>query len=254
MKKDLTTLFTGRHCTFLKEVDSTNTFLSSKLRQEVLPEGAVVRAFAQNAGRGQAGTIWESASGKNLLLSYLFYPRFITPKHVFDLNKAFALGVYDFISASLISDVAIKWPNDIYWKKKKVAGMLVENSMNNSVLNYSILGIGININQEIFSDKLPNPVSFRQVTGKEYDLDEIFYSLSSFIESRYLQLKSNDLKKIEEDYHSALFLSGQWAEYEAENQKFMGMIRRVDDNGKIVLELKDGQVREFELKEIRFVL
>ena len=90
MKKELTTLFTGRHSTFLPEIDSTNTYLAGILRKISLPEGSVVRAGIQNAGRGQKGAIWESEKGKNLLLSFLFYPSFVAPKDVFLINKTFS--------------------------------------------------------------------------------------------------------------------------------------------------------------------
>ena len=199
MKKDLTTLFTGRHYTFLPEIDSTNSYLSSILRNISLPEGSVIRTFKQYAGRGQKDTIWESQSGKNLLLSFLFYPSFIPPADIFSLNKTFSLGVYDFVSKFLGKKVSIKWPNDIYWEDKKIGGLLIENSINSAVVTYSILGLGLNINQKNFSKGISNPTSFINVKKKVYDLEDLFVSLCSFIEARYLELKAGEIKKINDN-------------------------------------------------------
>jgi BirA family biotin operon repressor/biotin-[acetyl-CoA-carboxylase] ligase len=253
MKKELTTLFTGRHYTLLPEIDSTNTYLSNILGNISLPEGSVIRAVNQLHGRGQKGSAWESEEGKNLLLSFLFYPKFLDPRRVFMLNKTFALAVYDFVTIWLKNHVSIKWPNDIYWKKKKLSGMLIENSMNGSSISHCILGVGININQKIFGKELTNAISFAIIKRKEFDLEELFNSLCSCIEVRYLQLKNGEFEKLDHDYHSILFSSGKWKIYESEGLRFKGLIKGVEENGKLMVELKNGSVKKFDLKEIKFV-
>ena len=253
MKKELTTLFTGRHSTFLPEINSTNTYLAGILHKISLPEGSVIRAVKQNSGRGQKDSIWESEAGKNLLLSFLFYPSFITPKDVFLLNKTFTLSVYDFVTIWLKKKVSIKWPNDIYWKNKKVSGILIENSINASTISHSIIGIGVNINQNLFSPDLLNPVSFSLINHKEYDLEELFNSLCSCIEARYLQLKNGDIKSIDKDYQSALFSIGKWKIYESMDNRFKGCIEGVDEYGKLLIQTENGEIKKYDLKEIKFV-
>ncbi len=253
MKKELTTLFTGRHYTVLPEIDSTNTYLSRILGNISLPEGSVIRAVNQFAGRGQKGSAWESEGGKNLLLSFLFYPKFLEPRKVFLLNKTFALGVHDFVSLWLKKHITIKWPNDIYWKKKKLSGILIENSINASSISHSILGIGININQKSFPVDLINASSFGIIKKKEFDLEILFNSLCSCIEARYLQLKNGDHAQIDEDYLAVLYSSGKWKVYEHNGIRFKGMIKGVDENGKLIVELKNGQVRNFDIKEIVYI-
>jgi BirA family transcriptional regulator, biotin operon repressor / biotin---[acetyl-CoA-carboxylase] ligase len=253
MKKDLTTLFTGRHCTFLPEVDSTNTYLAGLLRNIELPEGSVIRAVKQSAGRGQKGAIWESEGGKNLLVSFLFYPTFISSKEIFLLNKTFALGLHDFVLIYLKKHVRIKWPNDIYWKNKKVSGILIENSINSSMIAHSILGVGVNINQVSFPDELSNPVSFSLVKHKEFDIEELFNALCACIESRYLKLKNGDHKSLHDDYHSLLYACGEWKTYENSNGRFKGNIQGVDDDGRIKILLENGDVNAFDLKEIKYI-
>ena len=252
MKKELTTLFTGRHYTFLPEIDSTNSYLSGILNNISLPEGATVHALKQRAGRGQKGSVWESEEGKNLLLSILFYPSFIEPKEVFLLNKTYSLGVYDFAKQWLKKNIFIKWPNDIYFGKMKLGGLLIENSINASRITSSILGIGININQKKFSSDLINPISFALIKNREFDLEELFNSLCSCIEHRYLQLKNGAYKKIDEDYHSSLYSLGEWKKFVSNNICFDGNIQGVDENGRLIVQTTESEIKKYDLKEIKY--
>src|ERR1035437_6675835 len=157
------TIFIGKNCIEIEKTDSTNSYLSKLLGEKTLFEGTVVITNRQEMGRGQRGTTWESEPNKNLTLSILLHPTFLRPDEQFQLNKAISLGVAGFVVGVLQVDVdvKIKWPNDIYIRNKKVAGILIENSVSGNNLQHSIIGIGINVNQEKFSAKLPNPTSFR---------------------------------------------------------------------------------------------
>src|ERR1700752_1538956 len=150
MTNDLQTLFTGRHLMNLESTNSTNDFINGLLAKNQLPEGSVVVAEAQAPGRGQSGEKWISQPGKNLLMSLLFYPSFLSLHDLFMLSKAFSLGIYDFLFDEIKMDVKIKWPNDIYFQDKKLCGILIENSIRRETLNHTILGIGLNVNQEVF--------------------------------------------------------------------------------------------------------
>ena len=252
MEKDLTTLFTGRHLIHLEETSSTNSYLLESLKQRPLPEGAVVRSDNQKAGRGQAGSRWESDPNKNLLLSFLFYPSFISPQDIFLVNQSFSLGILDFARHHLPDPVTIKWPNDIYWKDQKVAGLLIENSIGTSGLSFSILGVGINVNQKVFSSYLANPTSFINITGKSFDLDELFNSLCSFLEARYLQLKRDGREGISEDYSASLFGLGVKQLFESKGETFLGRIVDVDKNGKLIVTAETGDAKVFDLKDIKY--
>ncbi len=107
--------------------------------------------------------MWESDHGKNLLASFIFYPNFLNPKNIFLLNMTFSLALYDFANKLLMHDVSIKWHNDLYYKNKKLAGLLIENSIRNNEFNYSIVGIGINVNQVKFSANAANPTSLKEI-------------------------------------------------------------------------------------------
>ena len=252
MNKDLTTLFTGRRSVILTEVDSTNTLLAKMLKEEQVPEGTAIQALNQIAGRGQAGAYWESEEGKNLLVSYVFYPSFIAPKDVFLINKAFALAICECLSSLINSKLRIKWPNDIYWNDLKIAGLLIENSMSSSTISHCILGIGLNVNQTEFSPSTPNPVSLKLITGENHNLQIVFASLCTFIEARYLQLKNSEKSKIESGFNNVLYAVNVWRQFQTATNTFMGRILYVDENGRLVIEDENNMVHFFNAKEVRF--
>ncbi len=253
MQKELTTLFTGRQVIVMDSVDSTNTYLSQLLKSQIVAEGCAIRAISQKSGRGQIGSRWISEDGKNLLVSFVFYPTFVVPRNLFLLNKTYALGVYDFISSILGSDCSIKWPNDIYWKNKKLGGLLVENTITTSVITNSILGIGLNVNQIDFPTSMPNPSSLALIQPSTYLLDDIFNGLSNSIEGRYLQLKRGEKATLDADYQKALFRCEEWAFYEDKKGKFPGCIKGVDNQGLLKIEDEDGDMRMYDLKEIKYL-
>ncbi len=254
----LQTLFTGRQVTVLKTVESTNTYLNNLLSQHRLPEGAVILAEEQTSGRGLANERWLSEAGKNLLMSVVFYPSFLSTQNLFVLSKAFSLGVYDFVN-DLLSNafqneiVKIKWPNDIYVGDKKLCGMLIENSIRNPNINHTLLGIGLNVNQEVFPAMLQNPVSLKKILGKELEIDTCFSALCNALESRYLQLKSGHGEQVNEDYVNALFRFGEFHEYESGHTRFKAKMTAIADDGKIFLKRENGLIEKYDFKEVKFV-
>ena len=144
------------------ETASTNSLLRELVIKESLAEGSVVVADFQTAGRGQIGNTWESEAGKNLMFSLVLYPTCIPANRQFLISQIAALSVKETLD-SYTDHVTVKWPNDIYWKEKKICGMLIENDLMGRNINQSIAGIGININQEIFHSSAPNPVSLLQI-------------------------------------------------------------------------------------------
>jgi len=254
MNNGLQTLFTGRQMIHLETVDSTNSFINKLLLHDRLPEGAAILSHEQTAGRGQAGEQWISEQGKNILVSIIYYPSFISIQRVFMLSKAFSLGVYDCIREILREDVKIKWPNDIYFRNKKLGGILIENSIRNSVLNHTLLGIGLNLNQEVFPATLPNPVSLKMILGKELDLHEFFNGLCNSLEHRYLQLKAGHTEDINEDYLNALYRFGEFHDYQNNAEKFKGKITGIGDDGKIMMIRENGIIEKYDFKEVRFVI
>ena len=144
------TLFVGKVIHHFEQLPSTNEYATDFITKNKPSEGTVISASNQTAGRGQHDSIWESTANQNLTLSIVFYPTFLLPKHQFWLSQAIALGVRDFIAMNTNKKVFIKWANDIYIEHKKVAGILIQNSISGTAIMNSTVGIGININQSEF--------------------------------------------------------------------------------------------------------
>lgn len=237
----------------LQKVDSTNAYLQYYIASaaEMTPEGFTVTADEQFAGKGQMGASWDSAVGQNLTSSILLYPKFLLPKQVFYLNKAVAIAVRDCV-ALFADDVKIKWPNDIYIHNKKIAGILIENSLSSHAVLQSIIGIGINVNQTEFDASIPNPVSLRMLSKKMHEPEEIFHALCSEIEKNYLMLRSMQLKRTDDLYHENLLGLNEENVFLFDGKTYKGIIRGVNENGKLLVET-EKEIFEFGVKEVRMV-
>lgn len=252
---DLNTLFIGRNLLEFGTLDSANSYALSLLAgPSKIPEGTVIMTSEQKAGRGQAFTSWESEPGKNLLLSIILYPQFVDPSKIFLLSQTISLGILDALKELLGGEIHIKWPNDMYYGNKKICGLLIENSIRAMHINYSVVGIGLNVNQEKFSDLLPNPVSIRNILGHSFDLKEVFYMLCNTLEKRYLQLKAGQAKEIKADYLKSLYRFNETHTFEYGGQKFKAKIIDVGDDGKLVLEYGNNLTGRYDFKTIHFVL
>ena len=218
-----------------------------------ISEGTVFSTFAQSDGRGQLKNKWESEPNKNISLSVVLKPNFLPVQKSFLLNQAVTLGVYDFLRLYISKEVWIKWPNDIYVGNEKIAGILIQNSIQSDVFQHSVIGIGINVNQAVFRSDAPNPTSIFLKTGKEVPLWSCIEYLCKYLENRYLQLKSNQYDMLRADYHEVLYRINEWYFFEKENKRFDGKITRVLDDG--FLQMETPLATEFfNFKEVKFVL
>ncbi len=164
-------LFVGQNLITIKEVDSTNNFLKNlSSNSKPLPEGTVIMAESQFAGRGQQQNRWHTEPGKNLTFSILLNPVFLAATNQFDLTRVVSLGVFDALKPLLGENLKIKWPNDIYYDDKKLGGILIESVLQGSQLKQAIIGIGLNVNQQVFPEWVPNPTSVKQILQQDYDL------------------------------------------------------------------------------------
>lgn len=249
------TLFVGQNSIHVESVDSTNSYASEMLRQIELVEGSLIYSFSQLNGRGQRGNSWESEPSKNVALSLVLHPKFLTIEKQFLLTKITSLAVADLMAEMLEEsinpkEISIKWPNDIYVKDQKIAGILIENTLKESSIQSSIVGIGINVNQIDFSIK--TATSLASLSGKEFELMKVLNRLCEFFEARYLQLKSNKLESIDSAYLERLYRLNEWANYKSMDSGFDGKVKGVSKIGKLQVELRNGDLKEFDLKEISF--
>jgi len=235
----------------IDELGSSNNYAATQLLTKRLPEGIVFVANSQVDGRGQVSNRWESEPNKNLTFSILLYPDFLEIMKQFEISKTISLGVVDFLK-ELTDHVSIKWPNDIYIGAKKAAGILIENSIRIDKISSCIVGIGLNINQQLFVSDAPNPVSLTQLTGLTYNLEEALSQLCQKIDARYHQLRKGDFRQIDDDYIGMMYQLGNWSNYSDENGDFEGQIIGVDQIGRLMIETRDGNIKKYHFKEVVF--
>jgi BirA family biotin operon repressor/biotin-[acetyl-CoA-carboxylase] ligase len=235
-------LFMGCQQIRLDSVDSTNNYTATLISGNV-PEGTVVITREQTAGRGQRANSWVSEAGKNLTCTYLLRPRFLRISDQFILNKAIALAVNKAIQHFVPQfDVRIKWPNDIFLQNKKVAGILVETSLQGGHIVSCLAGIGINVNQQQFQAESGNPISLSEVVGSEFKLDDILNALSENLEVLYLQLKAGKFENIDLSYNSLLWKKDEMHTFFRDGIPFTAEVKCVDEQG--CLHLLDEENQE----------
>ena len=225
---------------YIKSTNSTNSLMKEMLAKGEWPEGEYfVYVGYQTAGRGQTGNSWESEADKNLLCSILLPP----DKDLYFLNIAVGVAILRVIG----EDFTIKWPNDIYYGDKKVAGILVENAILGNEVKYSIAGIGLNVNQTTFVSDAPNPISLKQITGKEYDIDALMQKV-------YAMVQETLNEDVWEEYKNHLYRRDGFWKYEDQNGIFEARIIDVLPTGEIVLCDRNGQNRTYGFKQIKYIL
>lgn len=237
----------------LQKTDSTNNYLRELSRHETLPEGSLVVADFQTCGKGQPGNTWESEKGKNLMFSILLYPDFLPANRQFLISQIAALSVKETLDA-YTEGVSVKWPNDIYREDKKICGMLIENDLSGRNLYCSVIGIGININQQLFRSNAPNPVSLYQITGKEQDREEVLKRFLRIFSNYYLALLQEKEDEIRTAYMKALFRNDGFYPYRDEQGEFEARIHAIEPTGHLLLQLHDGSIRRYAFKEVSHLL
>lgn len=236
----------------LKETVSTNSYLAQLCDREKQEDFTCVYTSFQSAGRGQRGNSWESEAGKNLLFSFVVYPKFLEAGRQFLLAQITALALQETLSR-YVEDITIKWPNDIYWKDKKICGTLIENDFTGTFLGRSISGTGVNLNQKVFLSDAPNPVSLTQITGRIYDSEEVLYGILDRISSYYVSLQQDNTAIIVSRYKNNLYRGQGYHPFTDINGAFMARIADVESSGQIVLEDETGKYRKYMFKEIEYL-
>ncbi len=222
---------------YIARTNSTNTLLKQLAAEGNPPE--FIYAGYQTAGRGQTGNSWESEEGKKLLCSILLPPN----KNLHFLNIAVGVALLRVIG----EDFTIKWPNDIYWKDKKVAGILVENAIVGSEVKYSIAGIGLNVNQTEFKSDAPNPISLKQIYGTDFVVDELMQKL-------YAEVQRTWEEDVWAEYKAHLYRREGFWPFEDKNGIFEAAIQDVLPTGEIVLKDRNNKKRIYQFKQIRYVI
>lgn len=256
---------------YIEKTHSTSSLLRETY-DDSLPHLFTIRTDFQTAGRGQAGNSWESEKGKNLLFSTLLrYPE-VDAADQWRLSMLVAVAVREAIAlhlsplASRLSPITIKWPNDIYYGDKKLVGILIENTLSGRHIAYTIAGVGVNVNQTEWLSNAPNPVSMKQITGDDYDLESLLNAFHAAIQ-RWEKVSTHQLR---EEYLKHLYRRTGWHSYlerevsvaptniqlatQASDGVFLAQWVDITPQGEWVLRLKTGEEKRYHFKQIRFVL
>lgn len=234
------------------EIDSTNEEMNRLLEAESLEEGTVIRADYQSAGKGHQGNIWWSEKGKNLLFSILLKPVRVPADKAFYLSRITSLTLIEVLDKHGITAM-IKWPNDILAGKRKICGILIENSIIGEMISHSVIGIGLNVNQAEFDPGIPVPTSMMLEKGCHFDMNLLIEDFRSALEVWYRVLLAGELDLIVDAYHSKLFLLGTTARYSDGEKDFTADIQGVLPGGEIELKLEGGELRRYGFKEIEYL-
>ncbi|MCL2683385.1 MAG: biotin--[acetyl-CoA-carboxylase] ligase [Bacteroidales bacterium] len=237
------------------QLDSTNNYAKNLIKEEKAEDGQVIYAVLQNAGRGQASNVWESEAGKNLTFSLIVEPKHIEPRHQFLISQAVSVGIANYLKFIINNErIHIKWPNDIYVGTKKIAGILIENTIRNNKILFSIIGVGLNVNQTEFSKNAGRPTSLSLITKKQYDLEIMLNQLATCIENVLNDSQYDDGENCQNKYLQRLLFLNEEREYEVRGEKNIGKIIGVSEFGFLQIQTKNGAILECDIKEIVYIL
>ena len=236
----------------LHEVDSTNIYAIDKVQSNLAAHGSAFFAKSQYAGKGQRGKTWISENGSNIILSVVIDPSFLLINQQFALSVMASLAVFDFFSAYAGEETKIKWPNDLFWRDRKTGGILIENHIQGNKWQYSVIGIGININQTQFSPLVQHAASLKQITGKDYHPSELAKELCAYLDKRYDALKAGHRSDQLKEYNLHLFKKNEIVRFRKENIAFSAQVESVNEIGELLL--KDGLEDRFHFGEIVWIV
>lgn len=237
------------------EVESTNLTANELIKKNEILEGTIILSKFQKHGKGQEGNYWESEAEKNLLMSVVLCPTFLKPEKQFILNKIVSLAVAEFVEKMLPREnVKIKWPNDIYVDDKKVAGILINNIIKGNSFEYTIIGIGININQKVYLSNAPNPVSIAQLSDENYDIKKVLIIFNEILNRWYELLRNGLFSSIDKNYLNSLYRIETYYSYKISDNTIKAKITGISEYGHLKLIGDDNQLYECDLKEIKFVI
>lgn len=236
----------------LAETESTNKFMQMIAETEELASGSIVLTDFQTAGRGQTGNSWESEAGKNLTFSIFFRPADIPANMPFVISEMVSLSV-KYTLDKYISDVSVKWPNDIYYQDQKITGILIENTILQSKIAQSIIGIGINVNQTDFHSNAHNPASIARITGKYFDCMNILEDFRLIFNEQSERLNSLCFDSVHNDYLYAIYRKDGYHKYCDANGIFEAVIRDIEPTGHLILERPDGSTSRYAFKEVSYI-
>jgi BirA family transcriptional regulator, biotin operon repressor / biotin---[acetyl-CoA-carboxylase] ligase len=237
----------------LNAIDSTNTYLKQICDGEMLKDYTIVITKYQTHGRGQMGTVWSSEKAKNLMCSVFKEASHISVDQQFYISIVTSLAIVKALRSFNIPKLNVKWPNDILSESKKVCGILIENVIKNNRLEYSIIGIGLNVNQTEFKH-LPNASSLKTLTGTVYNLDELLQLILFNLRYYFKFLEQGKQEFLKKEYENLLFRKDKPSSFKDQKGNiFAGFIKGINAAGNLQILLEDDILKEYDLKEVQLL-
>ena len=234
---------------------STNAEAVRLYKLGTITSATVITAVIQTNGKGYGSNYWESEPGKNLTFSMVCFPKEVDPSKQFILTQIISMALLETVSKIITSKpVTVKWPNDLYVGNKKIAGVLIQNFVKGSAIDVSIIGVGLNINQKVFTSNAPNPTSIINETGNEFAPDVLLSQISQRF-GFYLEHLSTSsvIESVTENYMQHLYRLGQRGKYKDKNGPFTASIAGIDNYGRLILQHENGNKQTYGFKEVEFM-
>ena len=236
----------------LDSVDSTNNYAMGKVHEGLATHGMAWFAHAQTAGKGQRGKEWKSEAGKNILMSIVLKPALVFRARPFCFSAFIALCCHEVLTQQTHSDFFIKWPNDLYWRDRKAGGILIENNFSGTEWKWSVVGIGINVNQTIFNDEVSKAVSLGEIANTPLDPVVIGAVLHEHILRKYRDVNEDTVKSLVSQYNEVLYKQGQEVQLRKNFAVFKTTIKAVNETGQLLT--KDTEERTFDFGSVEWIL
>jgi len=237
----------------LSAIDSTNSYLKKLAKETHVEDQIVVVAENQISGRGQMGNGWISKEGESLTFSVFKRFEGLLIDQQFMISMAVSLGILEALKRLNVPNISIKWPNDILSAKKKVGGILIENVLEGSSVKYSVIGIGINVNESAFPN-LPQASSLKLETGVVFNLEEVLHLILRNVFRKLENLSEKDFFEMKRHYENNLFRKEMVSVFETpEGSRFNGIIKGVSEIGELLVEIENVGLEKFQLKEVKLI-
>ena len=242
---------TSKKLIILERVDSTNNYAMAMVQKGTAKSGEAVFAMEQSAGKGRRGKTWKSSRGENILLTVIAQMQWLPVQQQFQLSMAVALGCFDFFSKYIKKNIKIKWPNDIFINDRKAGGILIENVIKGNLWQWTVIGIGLNINQANFDTDNLKAISLKQITKENYDVIQLSKELHEVVLKRLVALQSGDSGKMLDEYNENLFCLNQIIKLKKGNIVFETTIKGVSAAGELIT--KDILERRLGFDEVEWI-
>jgi BirA family transcriptional regulator, biotin operon repressor / biotin---[acetyl-CoA-carboxylase] ligase len=242
----------GKRFIKLLSVDSTNNYAMQQVQNKAANHGHAFFAFEQTAGRGQFNKQWLSAKGENIIMSVVIGTNGLLLQQQFLLNMIAALSTLQLFNKYTTEKVQIKWPNDIYCRDRKAAGILIENVIRGKTWQYAVAGFGVNINQTLFNENLQHAVSLKQITASHYDVVALAEELCNLLFQNIEMLFSGDMNGILEKYNQHLYRRNEQTSFKYGDEAFSGVVEWADENGNLIIN--SGTKKAYHSGQLQWLL